>query len=151
MLKKQLLLMRASECFSFLAFFLHFKLIGFFYFSMNLLGTVAKALGNSRRVQMMASLDHSMWFYEEFDMNKPLLFFMQTQISSHGRGLAMGRFYSQQGKLLAIVVSCCQKPRTLVVENLTFLTLIRRKKEWCAQKKREIHLEHLTRHQSYNR
>jgi hypothetical protein len=72
---------------------------------MNLLGTVAKALGNTRKIQMMASLDHSMWFYETFDMNKPLLFFMQTQVSSHGRGLAMGRFYSQEGTLLAVVVS----------------------------------------------
>ncbi|UZJ51283.1 hypothetical protein CBS101457_000603 [Exobasidium rhododendri] len=70
---------------------------------MNLLGTVAKALGSSRRIQMMATLDHSMWFYEPFDMNKPLLFFMQTQVSSHGRGLAIGRFYSEDGTLLAIV------------------------------------------------
>ena len=71
---------------------------------MNLLGTVSKALGNTRKIQMMASLDHSMWFYEPFDMSQPLLFFMQTQVSSHGRGLAMGRFYSQKGRLLAIVV-----------------------------------------------
>lgn len=107
MLKRQLLLMRASEC-------CHLGLLqmsnvlsqwALILISMNLLGTVAKALGNSRRVQMMASLDHSMWFYEDFDMNKPMLFFMQAQISSHGRGLAMGRFYSQEGKLLAIVVS----------------------------------------------
>jgi acyl-CoA thioesterase II len=73
--------------------------------SMNLLGTVAKALGNSRRVAMMASLDHSMWFYEPFDFNKPLLFFMQCQVATNGRGLAMGRFYSEDGTLLAVVVS----------------------------------------------
>lgn len=72
---------------------------------MNLLGTVAKALGNSRRVDMMASLDHSMWFYEPFDFNKPMVFFMQCQVSSQGRGLAMGRFYSEDGTLLAVVVS----------------------------------------------
>ena len=72
---------------------------------MNLLGTVAKALGNSRRVAMMASLDHSMWFYEPFDFNKPLLFFMQCQVATNGRGLAMGRFYSEDGTLLAVVVS----------------------------------------------
>lgn len=39
-----------------------------------LLSTVPKALNNSRRVKMMASLDHSMWFYQPFEVHDWLLF-----------------------------------------------------------------------------
>jgi acyl-CoA thioesterase 8 len=67
----------------------------------NLLGTVPRALGISRRIKMMASLDHSMHFYEPFDFTQPILFFMQCQVASNGRGLVIGRFYSQSGTLLA--------------------------------------------------
>lgn len=102
MLKRLLYLMQASESHS--SIIPEVTVCSLLFYSMNLLGTVSKALGNTRKIQMMASLDHSMWFYEPFDMSKPLLFFMQTQVSSNGRGLAMGRFYSQEGTLLAIVV-----------------------------------------------
>ena len=101
---------------------------------MNLLGTVSKALGNTRKIQMMASLDHSMWFYEPFDMSQPLLFFMQTQVSSNGRGLAMGRFYSQKGRLLAIVVRRSPHPLPLCQPPLTSLPpLLRHRKVWCVR------------------
>lgn len=72
--------------------------------SINFLGTVSKALGVTRRIKMMASLDHSMHFYHPFNFHEPLLFFMQTQVASNGRGLVIGRFYSQEGTLLALVV-----------------------------------------------
>lgn len=39
-----------------------------------LLSTVPKALNVSRRIKMMASLDHSMWFYQPFEVHDWLLF-----------------------------------------------------------------------------
>jgi hypothetical protein len=104
---------------------------------MNLLGTVAKALGNSRRVDMMASLDHSMWFYEPFDFNKPMVFFMQCQVSSQGRGLAMGRFYSEDGTLLAVVVSWTDSIREVCLSSDTFFYPFSRRKDWSEHTTRD--------------
>lgn len=42
-----------------------------------LLSTVPKALGNSRNIKMMASLDHSMWFYDTFDVSEWVLFLVR--------------------------------------------------------------------------
>ncbi|PWZ02688.1 putative peroxisomal acyl-coenzyme A thioester hydrolase 1 [Testicularia cyperi] len=67
-----------------------------------LLSTVTKALNNSRTVKMMASLDHSMWFYQPFDVHEWLLFVMQTQAASNGRGVVVGRIYKQDGTLVAV-------------------------------------------------
>lgn len=106
---------------------------------MNLLGTVPKALGITGKIQMAASLDHSMWFYEPFDMSQPLLFFMQTQVSSNGRGLATGRFYSQKGTLLAVVVRLISAMSIAVTPSLTVAPLLplhrpyRHRKAWCAR------------------
>ncbi|KAN0063035.1 acyl-CoA thioesterase [Thecaphora frezii] len=71
-----------------------------------LLSTVAKALNNSRHIKMMASLDHSMWFYDTFDVSDWLLFVMQTQAASNGRGVVMGRIYRRDGTLVAV---CAQE------------------------------------------
>ncbi|EPQ28846.1 uncharacterized protein PFL1_03649 [Pseudozyma flocculosa PF-1] len=71
-----------------------------------LLSTVAKALNNSRNIKMMASLDHSMWFYDTFDVSEWLLFVMQTQAASNGRGVVMGRIYRRDGTLVAV---CAQE------------------------------------------
>ncbi|CEH12009.1 Acyl-CoA thioesterase [Ceraceosorus bombacis] len=68
-----------------------------------LLSTIPKALGNSKRIKMMASLDHSMWFYDSFDTSQWMLFVMQTQAAGSGRGVAMGRVYRQDGTLVAVV------------------------------------------------
>ncbi|CAO1615674.1 unnamed protein product [Sympodiomycopsis kandeliae] len=68
------------------------------------LSTVPKALHNSPRIKMMASLDHSMWFYDnDFKADQWLLFVMQTQAAGHGRGVALGRIYRQDGVLVAVV------------------------------------------------
>lgn len=45
-----------------------------------LLSTVPKALGNSRNIKMMASLDHSMWFYDTFDVSEWVLFLVSHSI-----------------------------------------------------------------------
>ncbi|SNX81651.1 probable peroxisomal acyl-coenzyme A thioester hydrolase 1 [Melanopsichium pennsylvanicum] len=71
-----------------------------------LLSTVPKALNNSRNIKMMASLDHSMWFYQPFQVHDWLLFVMQTQAASNGRGVVIGRIYRMDGTLVAVV---CQE------------------------------------------
>lgn len=43
-----------------------------------LLSTVTKALNNSRTIKMMASLDHSMWFYQPFQVHDWLLFVVSS-------------------------------------------------------------------------
>ncbi|CAD6885083.1 unnamed protein product [Tilletia controversa] len=69
-----------------------------------LLSSVPKALGNSPNISMMASLDHSMHFYESnFSANEWILFLMQTQAASNGRGVVLGRMYREDGTLLAVV------------------------------------------------
>lgn len=68
-----------------------------------LLSTVLKALNLSRGVKMMASLDHSMWFYQPFEVHDWLLFTMQTQAASNGRGIVIGRIYREDGTLVAVV------------------------------------------------
>ncbi|KAK0543818.1 acyl-CoA thioesterase [Tilletia horrida] len=69
-----------------------------------LLSTVPKALGNSPSIGMMASLDHSMHFYESnFSANEWILFLMQTQAASNGRGVVLGRMYREDGTLIAVV------------------------------------------------
>lgn len=67
------------------------------------LSTVPKALHNSPNIKMMASLDHSMWFYNDFRADEWLLFVMQTQAAGHGRGVALGRIYRRDGVLVAVV------------------------------------------------
>lgn len=52
---------------------------------------------------MMASLDHSMWFYQPFEVHEWLLFVMQTQAASNGRGVVVGRIYREDGTLVAVV------------------------------------------------
>ncbi|KAH8928482.1 Thioesterase/thiol ester dehydrase-isomerase [Atractiella rhizophila] len=70
------------------------------------IGTVARALGigsGSRKVAMMASLDH-MHFYEDVDVSEWMLFYIEVPRAGSGRGLVHGRFYTLDGKL-AVVAS----------------------------------------------
>lgn len=77
------------------------------------LSTVPKALHNSPNIKMMASLDHCMWFYNDFKADEWLLFVMQTQAAGHGRGVALGRIYRRDGVLVAVVAQ-----EGMVRENL---------------------------------
>lgn len=94
--------------------------------------TVAKSLGidSSRsepRMSKMVSLDHQVHFYvdDDFDPTAPMLYHvsrrvglaawygfadtrnlqLECPVAGDGRGVIHGRFYDQQGKLLAVVVS----------------------------------------------
>ncbi len=49
----------------------------------------------------LASLDHAMWFHRPFRMDDWLLYAMESPNASGGRGLALGRFYTRDGRLVA--------------------------------------------------
>ena len=51
----------------------------------------------------MASLDHSMWFFREFDFDDWILFSMDSPSSGNARGFSRGNIYSRDGKLIASV------------------------------------------------
>lgn len=49
----------------------------------------------------VASLDHSMWFHRPFRMDEWLLHVVESPSASGGRGLVRGRFFTQDGQLVA--------------------------------------------------
>jgi acyl-CoA thioesterase-2 len=51
----------------------------------------------------MASLDHSMWFHEPFDISDWLLYTMDSPSASGARGFNRGEIYTETGKLVASV------------------------------------------------
>jgi len=50
---------------------------------------------------MMASLDHAIWFHRPFRADDWLFYETRVQSTGGGRGLALGRIYSQDGTLVA--------------------------------------------------
>jgi acyl-CoA thioesterase-2 len=50
-----------------------------------------------------ASLDHAMWFHNDFDAGEWLLFDQESSISAHSRGLARAQVWSRDGRLIATV------------------------------------------------
>jgi acyl-CoA thioesterase II len=60
-------------------------------------------LPGSDRVQM-ASLDHAMWFHRPFRVDEWLLYDEESPSASGARGLATGRIFSRDGRLVASVV-----------------------------------------------
>ncbi|WP_431167141.1 acyl-CoA thioesterase [Tenacibaculum halocynthiae] len=51
----------------------------------------------------MASLDHSMWFYRDFDFSDWMLFSVESPNSFGARGFACGNIYTRDGILVASV------------------------------------------------
>ncbi len=51
----------------------------------------------------MASLDHSMWFYRDFDFNDWLLFSIESPSTSNARGFTRGNIFTRDGRLIASV------------------------------------------------
>jgi acyl-CoA thioesterase-2 len=51
----------------------------------------------------VSSLDHAMWFHRPFRMDEWLLYDMESPSASGARGLVLGRFYNQEGTLVASV------------------------------------------------
>ena len=50
-----------------------------------------------------ASLDHSMWYFRDFDFNDWLLYSMESPNASNARGFARGNIFTRDGKLIASV------------------------------------------------
>lgn len=50
-----------------------------------------------------ASLDHSMWWYRDVDINQWHLYVQDTPTAAHGRGLGVAKVYSQDGELVAAI------------------------------------------------
>ncbi len=48
-----------------------------------------------------ASIDHSMWWYRDVDINQWHLYVQDTPTAAHGRGLGVAKVYSQDGELVA--------------------------------------------------
>jgi acyl-CoA thioesterase-2 len=48
-----------------------------------------------------ASLDHSMWYFRDFDFDDWLLYSIESPNTSNARGLAMGNIFTRDGKLIA--------------------------------------------------
>ena len=69
---------------------------------LTLLGSVL-ARHDQQQVQM-ASLDHAMWFHRPFRADEWLLYTCYSPTASGSRGLAMGRFTTQDGRLVATTV-----------------------------------------------
>jgi len=51
----------------------------------------------------VASLDHAMWFHRPFRMDEWLLYDVESPSATGARGLVTGRFYTQDGTLVASV------------------------------------------------
>ncbi|GAA5846009.1 hypothetical protein JCM3766R1_001335 [Sporobolomyces carnicolor] len=76
---------------------------------LNFIGTAARAsgLGSSTkpRLGMLASLDHSMYFYnDDLQVDDWMLFYMQSPVTKNGRGLVQGRIYKRDGSLAVVCV-----------------------------------------------
>lgn len=48
-----------------------------------------------------ASLDHALWFHRKVDINEWIYYDLEGPTATGGRGLNFGRFYNQQGQLIA--------------------------------------------------
>lgn len=51
----------------------------------------------------MATLDHSMWFFRDFDINQWFLFAIEAPSTSNARGFTRGHIFSEDGNLVASV------------------------------------------------
>ncbi|MEM9691664.1 MAG: acyl-CoA thioesterase II [Myxococcota bacterium] len=74
----------------------------------NFLGTTMNPHGVSwlQPNMQVASLDHAMWFHRPFRMDEWLLYEIDSPSASGARGLARGKFFSRDGRLVA---SCVQE------------------------------------------
>jgi acyl-CoA thioesterase-2 len=71
---------------------------------MTLLGSVVARHDVTADRLQMASLDHAMWFHRPFRADEWLLYTCYSPSASGSRGLATGRFTTQDGRLVATTV-----------------------------------------------
>ena len=63
--------------------------------------TLPHGLSFTRGNVIMASLDHALWFHQEFRMDDWLLYSMDSPNASGARGFARGQLFTAQGQLVA--------------------------------------------------
>lgn len=63
--------------------------------------TLPHGLSFGRSNVIMASLDHALWFHGRIKMDDWLLYAIDSPVSSGGRGLARGQFFTKEGNLVA--------------------------------------------------
>jgi acyl-CoA thioesterase-2 len=51
-----------------------------------------------------ATIDHSMWFHQDFRLDEWLLYVVDSPAASNGRGLVRGQFFTRDGKLVASTI-----------------------------------------------
>jgi acyl-CoA thioesterase-2 len=68
---------------------------------LTLLGSVVGRHDLTSTSVQMASLDHAMWFHQPFRADEWLLYECWSPAASGGRGLAQGRFFTRDGRLVA--------------------------------------------------
>ncbi|MDN4163062.1 acyl-CoA thioesterase [Nocardioides abyssi] len=69
----------------------------------SLLGAALAAHDTTPARTMMASLDHTIWFHRPFRADEWWLYDQWSPSASGGRGLSLGRVYTQDGRLVATV------------------------------------------------
>jgi len=52
---------------------------------------------------MVASIDHALWFHDEFSSDDWLLYVQDSPWANHARGLTRGMIYTRDGRLIASV------------------------------------------------
>ena len=72
--------------------------------ALTLAGTATLHLDIPPPELMLASLDHAMWFHRPFRADEWLLFSVVSPSSADGRGIAIGEYWSEDGRLVASVV-----------------------------------------------
>ena len=50
------------------------------------------------------TVDHSMWFHNDFHLDDWLLYVVESPVASDGRGLVRGQFFTREGKLVASTI-----------------------------------------------
>jgi acyl-CoA thioesterase-2 len=72
----------------------------------NLMSTslLPHAVSITNRKLQPASLDHCIWFHDNFRVDEWLLYVMDSPVSSQARGLSRGSFFSRDGRLVASTI-----------------------------------------------
>lgn len=71
----------------------------------NLLPTATRAHGKDLAEEeiIMASLDHSMWFHRDFDINQWFLYEINSPSTANARGFTQAKIFGENGDLIASV------------------------------------------------
>jgi len=55
----------------------------------------------SPTIHLLASLDHSLWFYDDFRADEWMLYHFESPVANNGRGLNIGKIFRRDGALVA--------------------------------------------------